>query len=588
MEYDKIKLIIWDLDETFWKGTLSEENVIIPKENIELIKNLTKRGIINSICSKNEKSEVQKKLKEIELEDYFVFNSINWDAKGPRIKATIESMALRDSNVLFIDDNLSNLNEAKFYCNNIMTSTPDIIDDLIKICNTIGKDDAELSRLKQYKVLEQKKSDSEKFESSEKFLYASNICVEIEHDSLDQIERLHELALRSNQLNFTKIRPSIEEFKEDINSAKNHGYVKVKDNYGDYGIVGFYLVDSNDKVKHFFFSCRTMGMGIEQYVYSTLGFPQITIVGPVSGSLNKSTPKWINNKNMETSNEQQITDLKILMKGPCDMQGIADYIQGNNIDTEFYYVDDLGRQIENQTHIVNILNCTLDKKQKSELLNYNIFSVDDLFESKMFNNNYDIIIFSMVSFYNFGVYKHKKSGLMYAVGQNCYDLTDSKNWDKYISGEYFNGNFKLKKSDLEKFSDDFEKFDYDANKMIDDIYRLCEILKNKRVILILGNEKFNVKNPKGNYIDRERLNHEFNQKIKNRLLEFDNLELLDVNKFINSEKDLLDSINHYSRRVLYNIALELTNLLNESNNEKLKISHIKRISQKIKRKLKIK
>jgi hypothetical protein len=34
---NKIKLVIWDLDETFWKGTLSEEGIIPIQSNIELI-----------------------------------------------------------------------------------------------------------------------------------------------------------------------------------------------------------------------------------------------------------------------------------------------------------------------------------------------------------------------------------------------------------------------------------------------------------------------------------------------------------------------------------------------------------------------
>ena len=37
-QFDKIKLIIWDLDETFWRGTLSEESVTIPEEVSDLIR----------------------------------------------------------------------------------------------------------------------------------------------------------------------------------------------------------------------------------------------------------------------------------------------------------------------------------------------------------------------------------------------------------------------------------------------------------------------------------------------------------------------------------------------------------------------
>ena len=51
---EPIKLVIWDLDETFWKGTLSEGQIYPIKKNIEIIETLTKRGIINSIVSKND------------------------------------------------------------------------------------------------------------------------------------------------------------------------------------------------------------------------------------------------------------------------------------------------------------------------------------------------------------------------------------------------------------------------------------------------------------------------------------------------------------------------------------------------------
>ena len=103
-QYNKIKLIVWDFDETFWKGTLSEGDVIIPDEHIKLIKDLTDAGIVNSICSKNDWESVKKKLNQIGLLDYFVFPSVNWEPKGQRIKELIADMQLRQANVLFLDD----------------------------------------------------------------------------------------------------------------------------------------------------------------------------------------------------------------------------------------------------------------------------------------------------------------------------------------------------------------------------------------------------------------------------------------------------------------------------------------------------
>ena len=106
---EKIKLVIWDLDETFWKGTLSEEGIIPIQKNIDIINKLTNRGIINSIVSKNTFEIAKEKLVEIGVWDKFIFPTIEWSAKGPLIKELIDKCQLRASNVLFIDDNHLNL-----------------------------------------------------------------------------------------------------------------------------------------------------------------------------------------------------------------------------------------------------------------------------------------------------------------------------------------------------------------------------------------------------------------------------------------------------------------------------------------------
>ena len=82
MNLSKIKLIIWDLDDTLWRGTLSEGGVDIPAENFQLIVDLTDIGIINSICSKNDYEPTKAKLQQLGIWDYFVFPSINWENKG--------------------------------------------------------------------------------------------------------------------------------------------------------------------------------------------------------------------------------------------------------------------------------------------------------------------------------------------------------------------------------------------------------------------------------------------------------------------------------------------------------------------------
>ena len=116
-DYDitKAKLIIWDLDETLWSGTLSEGGVEFKPEVLSFIEELVTKGIMNSICSKNEGTD---RVKEEFLNrgyqkfwDLFVFPSINWLPKGERVKSIIKGMNLRAENVIFIDDNSSNIGE---------------------------------------------------------------------------------------------------------------------------------------------------------------------------------------------------------------------------------------------------------------------------------------------------------------------------------------------------------------------------------------------------------------------------------------------------------------------------------------------
>ena len=150
---NQVKLVIWDLDETFWKGTLSEGEVSEPK--VELIKKLTQYGIINSICSKNDLAQAKAKLKGLQIWDYFVFPVINWNPKGESVKGIIKDCQLRAPNVVFIDDNATNRGEVEFYNPEIMTfENPEAFENEMDWSQY--KEDDNGKRLEQYRLLEKK------------------------------------------------------------------------------------------------------------------------------------------------------------------------------------------------------------------------------------------------------------------------------------------------------------------------------------------------------------------------------------------------------------------------------------------------
>ena len=77
-EREAIRLVVWDLDETFWRGTLSEGGLQdYVRDHHDIVIELAKRGIISSICSKNDHATVEQILKQYGIWDYFILPSID-------------------------------------------------------------------------------------------------------------------------------------------------------------------------------------------------------------------------------------------------------------------------------------------------------------------------------------------------------------------------------------------------------------------------------------------------------------------------------------------------------------------------------
>ncbi len=153
---EEIKLVIWDLDDTFWVGTISEGPIRQVKRHHEIVVALAQRGIISSICSINEPSVAFAELRTSSIVDYFVLPSIDWSPKGPRIRQLIADLGLRPINVLFIDDLVTNLDEARFTSPGLNVALPEILESLLDEPSVDGVPDPELKILKQYKGLENK------------------------------------------------------------------------------------------------------------------------------------------------------------------------------------------------------------------------------------------------------------------------------------------------------------------------------------------------------------------------------------------------------------------------------------------------
>lgn len=571
-QFDKIKLVIWDLDETFWQGTFSEGHVEIPEQNRRLIALLTDTGIVNSICSKNDEKQVMDYLKDQGLAEYFVFPSINWQPKGARIKQLISDMQLRPANVLFLDDNPSNLGEASFSCPEIMTGTPEILPHLLADAEKAERKDSEHKRLKQYRILEEKHQARSEFSSNEEFLYQSNVRVDFAADCAANIDRIHDLILRSNQLNFTKVRSTKEELSVLFSDPDvSCGYVSVQDNFGDYGIIGFYAVKSNHLL-HFVFSCRTLGMGIEQYVYNKLGRPELTIIGEVISDLSgKELPGWINqNTTDSTASQMEIKDLAahtVLVKGPCDLFQIYPYIANTELfDTEFTHTTENGLVIESTGHTTHIVEALrLSQTQKQMVVDEVPFAHLDMYCDNIYRRNYKVVFLSILADCNLGVYRRKGTGEQLAFLEYIHPITDPASWPGLISGEYPTSNFHFTEDILRAFS---EKYEFVGRNSPEQIVANLDFIRKHlsrdcSLVIMLGGELYYEKNTFEAYQDRHLIHKKANDAIRSWAEHQENVRLMDVNRYLVDQSSFYDHFNHYIKPVYYALASEMVEIVNK-------------------------
>lgn len=573
---DKIKLVIWDLDETLWNGTISEGSVEIVEEFASFIKNTIDSGIMHSICSKNDYCTVKGKLEEYGLWEFFVFPSINWEPKGNRIKGIIDSMNLRAENVLFIDDNIQNIKEALYFNENMMALLPSEALPITK--HTFPKTDLEHKRLKQYKVLEAKVESQRDYSSNEDFLMSCNINVTIHRDCTENLDRLHELAMRSNQLNYTKNRCSKEELMALFcDTSVDSGYVTVSDRFGDYGIVGFFCIRDN-KAIHYLFSCRTLGMLVEQYVYMQLNCPEIHVIGGVVTELNKSDiPKWINqiqNAAPDAQKESVESTHSILFKGPCDISQVFSFIKENdNIKHEFTYVNDVGLSIAGHNHCAQIASSLImTQEERDTILSQCIWFDENSFQTQLRHKQFDYLVLSMVTDASLGLYRHKATNKYVAFYCRKYDITREEYLKKYENDVLRPSKLEYSSKDLESFLMNFEHVPNENFEVtIQSLSAIYEILTRSKtkLVLLLGSERKYPGETSFTYQDREKEHAKLNACIRAWAKDKEDVILMPIDQYITDDKCFLDTINHFKKIVYYRVAKDLVGHLNRD--EKIEV-----------------
>jgi FkbH-like protein len=567
---DPIKLVVWDLDDTLWRGTLSEEEVQLSDERAELVRTLNRRGIVNAICSKNDPDRARERLELAGLWDEFVFPSIAWEPKGARVAQIIADMGLRARNVLFVDDNVGNLQEALHFSPGLQLAEPELLDRLLELPQAAGKDDSALTRLAQYRVLERKRADrGQATGSNEDFLRSCDVRVALSEPGRAEAARVLELVNRSNQLNFTKTRLTEQQLESMLaEEGRETRAVHVSDRYGDYGLAGFYSL-RDGRLSDLVFSCRILHMGVEQWLYERLGRPEIEIAGEVASSLEREQPvDWVTLQQdgvtgpPETAGRRRAVHRRsrVLLKGGCDLFLLNGFL-GGSIETDFTYPSETGAEVHSDHTEVLRQSSRQTLERYGEVIDRLPFLDRAAFATPLVRRPkaFGTVIYSVLMDYTQGIYRHRESDFRAPFWQYDVVATDPASWPDL---ERRWSSVGVDRDFLRWFSENFEpEGPLGAERFQENIRLLRGLLaKDATLVLINGAE---VAQASEREPGRELHHRQMNEALEQVVAELPATVICDVREFVTSTDDLLDNLRHYNRQTYLRMAESLKALAGE-------------------------
>jgi FkbH-like protein len=266
----KIKCVVWDLDNTLWDGVLVEdavERLRLKVDVADVIQELDRRGILHSIASKNNREDALQAVKRFQLDEYFLCPQISWQPKSQAIKAIAQQLNIGMDSILFIDDSEFELREVKAACPGVQVLAAERYRDLPEMneCKVPSTTESR-ERRKLYQVEANRQTVAQSFSNDYMaFLRHCQIRVTVRPMTEENLERVHELTQRTNQMNFSGNRYDRDVLRKLLSSPDLDTFVlSCEDRFGSYGVIGFSIVDRREpRMTDLMFSCRIQSKRVE-------------------------------------------------------------------------------------------------------------------------------------------------------------------------------------------------------------------------------------------------------------------------------------------------------------------------------------
>lgn len=266
----KCKCVVWDLDNTLWHGTLIEdgrEALRLRDGVVEVIQALDVRGVLQSIASKNSADDALGAVREFGLDGYFLYPQVNWGPKSSSLKAIASSLNIDASTFVFVDDQ-------PFERDEVRSALPGVrVLDAAEIGTLLDRPEFDVPvtdesrrRRTMYQQQEQRNAVEASYAGDYlRFLRDNGMKVFVAPLTESDMKRVFELAQRTNQMNFSGNRYSLDELQRLAADPDRETFViRCVDRFGDYGIVGFAVADTPQRrLLDLMFSCRVQSKRVE-------------------------------------------------------------------------------------------------------------------------------------------------------------------------------------------------------------------------------------------------------------------------------------------------------------------------------------
>ncbi len=267
-----VKCLVWDLDGTLWPGVQAEGAAPLPQAAwLALMDQLTARGIVQSIASRNDPAAGVRLLAHPALVGRFVAPQIGWEPKDVALRRIAAALNIGLDTLAFVDDSPFERAAVGAVLPEVRLLSPADLPGLADRPEFVGgPGTAEAAARTQLYQQEAARRAAERDFAGDRlrFLQSCEMVLTLRPATAADLPRLTELVARTNQLNSTGYRYAPAELAARVAdpAAWLVPVARLHDRFGDYGLIGAALVDRRDLgawgVELLMLSCRVEGRGI--------------------------------------------------------------------------------------------------------------------------------------------------------------------------------------------------------------------------------------------------------------------------------------------------------------------------------------